>query len=210
MSMSPPSPQPTLQQLSGSEDDRVLTRDPSAAVIWVVAAVIVLILAMAGWFIWALSHAFDPPDNHVAAQDSRVCAGTQGNDISLADATNHFELALPKNATHLTFAASAGGMQGEYDLSLRFTTTSAGLASFLAGSHLANPTAATQVTDGNWPSYPVTTKPQGPCGLTPPNAAHMVYSQDSPDSPMGGSPRSVAVDLTDPARPQVWVDAMDL
>jgi hypothetical protein len=153
---------------------------------------------------------FSLPDNHVAAHDSRVCSQTIGNNVSLAAATSHFELVVPRDATHLTFTASVSSLQGEYDLSLRFTTTTAGLASFLDASRLSEPSATTELTDGDWAAFPVSTEPQGPCGLNPPHDQHMVYSQDSPTGPMGGSPRSVAVDLSDPAHPEVWVDAVDL
>jgi hypothetical protein len=169
----------------------------------------VLGLAGAGW-LWSMHQMFSPPDNHVVAQDSRVCSQTTGNNVSLADATSHFELVVPRDATHLTFTASVSSFQGEYDLSLRFTTTTGGLASFLDASHLSRPSATTKVTDGNWPPYPVSTVPQGPCGLTPPNDQRMIYSQDQPGGPMGNSPRSVAVDLSDPTHPEVWVDALDL
>jgi hypothetical protein len=107
------------------------------------------------------------------------------------------------------FTSSFDSFHGEYSLNVRFTTTKAGLASFLDASHLSRPSAATQATAGDWPRYPVTTAAQGPCGLIPPDDQHMVYSQYPPDSPMSGT-RSLAVDLSDPAHPVVWVEALDL
>lgn len=176
---------------------------------------VTLTVAALAWaaveFFRSVDRAFGPPDNHVAAQDSRVCSQTTGNNVSLADVTDHFELVVPSDATHLIFSASVSSLQGEYDLSLRFTTTAAGLVSFLDASHLSKPSATTEVTVGDWSFRPVGTEPQGPCGLIPPNdQQHVVYSQDSPSGPMGDSPRSVAVDLSDPARPEVWVEALDL
>lgn len=171
--------------------------------------VVVLALAAAGLYQF-LNRALALPDDDVAAQDSRVCSQTTGNNVSLADAASHFDLVVPQDATHLTFSASVSSLQGEYDLNLRFTTTAAGLASFLDASHLAKPSATTMVTLGDWLDLPAGSAPQGPCGLTPPNDKHMVYSQDSPDDPLGVGPRSVAVDLSDPARPEVWVGALDL
>ncbi|MBF9069015.1 hypothetical protein [Streptacidiphilus fuscans] len=162
------------------------------------------------WLLKSLADSWAPPDDHVAASDRRVCPQTSMNNDPLADATSHFELVLPRGATGVVFTATVGGLQGDSDLSLRFTTTAAGLASFLTASRISPPTPTTRVTDGDWTIFPSSSKPTGPCGLTPPVGPHMVYSQDQPDGPMGSSPRSVAVDMTDPAHPVVWVDALDI
>jgi hypothetical protein len=175
------------------------------------AMVMVLVL----WIVWIFVEPpfGGPPDDHVAATDSRVCRQTSGNNDPLADVTQHFDLVLPRGATHVVFSASVGGLQGESDLDLRFTTTPAGLAAFLSASQLARPTATTAVTTGAWTTMGPGTQPtgaQGPCGLNPPANQHMVYTQDRPDGPMGKNPRSAAVDMTDPAHPTVWVSALDL
>ncbi|MER5640697.1 hypothetical protein ABT095_27580 [Kitasatospora sp. NPDC002227] len=173
-----------------------------------------VLLGVLGWGAKAaLTSMFPLPDNHVAATDSRVCRETTGNNVSFAEATGHFGLAVPSAATDLVFTADGGGLRGETDLSMRFVTTPADLATFLSASHLDPPSATTVVTDGGWSSYYPGARvraAEGPCGLTPPVRPTMVYSQDGPGSGMEKNPRSVAVDNTDPAHPVVWVDALDL
>ncbi|MFJ4712493.1 hypothetical protein [Streptomyces sp. NPDC088785] len=174
-----------------------------------------MLLALLGWGVESvLDSAFGPPDNHVAASDSRVCPQTSGNNISFADATGHFDLVAPPAATHLVYTANAGGLQGETNLSMRFTTTPTGLAAFLKASHFDEPSAATALSVGDWtvygPGTPVRAA-QGPCGLTPPVDPAMEYSQDGPGSGMETSPRALAVDsTTDPEHPTVWITGMDL
>ncbi|MFE0460949.1 hypothetical protein ACFW1A_17035 [Kitasatospora sp. NPDC058965] len=172
----------------------------------------VVLLALAGWGVKAMLDAmFAPPDNHVAASDSRVCPQTSGNNLSFADAAKHFGLTVPAGATNVVFSASVGGLQGESNLSLRFTTTPAELATFLTASHFDPPSATTKA---NWVSYSPgdDVRPaEGPCGLTPPVAPGMVYSRDSADYAGQSSPRSLAVDgTTDPAHPVVWITGGDL
>lgn len=177
-----------------------------------VSVVVVPVLVLWIWWFF-IEPPLDLPDDHVAAADSRVCRQTSGNNLPLADAARYFHLVLPRGATHVVFSASEGGLQGEANLQLRFTTTSAGLSAFLSASQLARPTATTAVTMGGWITMGPGTRPtgsQGPCGLNPPANRHVVYSQDGPESPMGSSPRSVAVDMTDPGQPTVWVSALDL
>lgn len=113
----------------------------------------------------------------------------------------HFRLKLPPNARHVVFAANVNPLFGEYSLSLRFTTTPAGLRSFLSGAGLAPPSPDVQTTV----AFGIAS-----CGLDPPTTNRMAYSQDSADAPMAKSPRAVAIDLSDPAHPAVWVTAMDL
>ncbi|MFD7026490.1 hypothetical protein ACFWAR_00410 [Streptomyces sp. NPDC059917] len=172
------------------------------------------LLGLLGWGATSmLDSAFGPPDNHVAATDPRVCPETRHNNLSLADATRHFGLAVPTVATSLVFTAEAGGVQGESDLTLRFTTTPADLATFLTASHFEPPSATTKVLEGSWTAYSpgAAVQPaQGPCSLTPPVNPTMVYSQDSPGYAKRTSPRSLAVDNTDPAHPVVWVSGADL
>lgn len=77
----------------------ILTFSASAAVL----------VALLGWSVKsALDSSFGLPDNHVAATDSRVCPQTSGNNVSLADATSHFDLVVPAAATNLVFTADAG------------------------------------------------------------------------------------------------------
>ncbi|MGW7065188.1 ABC transporter permease [Streptomyces sp. NPDC054904] len=174
----------------------------------------VILLGLLGWGAKSmLDSSFEGPDNHVAATDPRVCPQTQGNNLSLADATEHFGLAVPADATGLVFTATAGGLQGESNLMLRFTTTPADLATFLTASHFEPPSATTQVLTGSWFTYRpgVAVLPaEGPCALTPPGNPSMVYSQDSASDAKRTSPRSLAVDNTDPAHPVVWVSGADL
>lgn len=177
------------------------------------AIVLVPTLALGAWWIFVEPPFGGLPDNHVAATDSRVCPQTTGNDDPFAEATQHFGLVLPRGAAHVVFSASVGGLQEDSELDLRFTTTSVGLADFLSASHLTRPTATSAVTTGVWSAMGSDTQPtaaQGPCGLIPPANRHMIYSQDGPDSFFGKSPRSLAVDMTDPADPTVWVSASDL
>ncbi|MEV4556193.1 hypothetical protein AB0K51_04235 [Kitasatospora sp. NPDC049285] len=174
-----------------------------------------ILLGLLGWGAKSvLDSAFGPPDNHVAATDSRVCSQTSGNNISLADATGHFNLVVPLAATNLVFTADTGGLRGETDLSMRFTTTPADLAAFLEASHFNPPSATAEVSVGDWAVRgPVATvqAAQGPCGLTPPVNPAMEYSQDGPGSGMEKNPRALAVDSSsDPAHPVVWITAMAL
>jgi hypothetical protein len=175
----------------------------------------VVLLGLLGWGAKSVfDSAFGPPDNHVAATDPLVCPQTSGNNVSLADATGHFSLVVPAAATNLVFTADAGGLQGETDLSMRFTTTPADLAAFLKASHFGPPSATAKVSVGDWTVYgPGATvqAAQGPCGLTPPVSPTMEYSQDGPGSGMEKNPRALAVDgTTDPAHPVVWITGMDL
>lgn len=173
----------------------------------------VVLVGLLGWGVKSmLDSAFAAPDDHVAATDSRVCPQTGGNNLSLADATGHFALAVPSAATNLVFTADAGGLQGESNLTLRFTTTSADLAVFLTASHFEPPSATTGALPAGWAIYgpgAVVRPAEGPCGLTPPVGPAMVYSRDSPGYALAG-PRSLAVDRTDPAHPVVWVRGADL
>ncbi|MEU9128846.1 hypothetical protein AB0D08_12170 [Kitasatospora sp. NPDC048540] len=154
------------------------------------------------------------PDNRVAAADSRVCAQTGGNNLPLAEATAHFGLAVPPAATDLVFTADAGGLQGDFSLTLRFTTTPADLATFLSAGDFEPPSAATTVSTGDWTTYEpgAAVRPAGgPCGLTPPVGPAIVYSRDGRGYAGKAGPRSLAVDgATDPAHPVVWVSAVDL
>ncbi len=175
----------------------------------------VALLALLGWGAKSfLDATWGLPDNHVAATDSRICPQTTGNNVSLPDATAHFDLVVPPSATHLVFTASAGGMQGEMDLSLRFTTTPAGLASFLKAAGLSRPSVTAKMSVGDWiPFGPgeAVQPASGPCGLTPPVNPTIQYTGDGPGSAMEKSPRAVAVDsTTDPDHPVVWVDGVDL
>lgn len=174
----------------------------------------VVLLGLLGWGAKSmLDSSFEGPDNHVAATDPRVCPQTEGNNVSLADATEHFGLAVPADATSLAFTATAGGLQGESDLALRFNTTPADLATFLTASHFEPSDATTQVHDSSWFAYRsggAALPAQGPCGLTPPGNSTMVYSQDGPGYARRTSPRDLAVDNTDPAHPVVWISGSDL
>ncbi|SFF44459.1 hypothetical protein SAMN05216251_114119 [Actinacidiphila alni] len=173
---------------------------------------------MLGLLGWGAASVLGPssglPDNHVAAADPRVCPDTGANNISLAEAAGHFGLVVPAAAAHLVFTASKGGLQGETDLSMRFTTTPADLIAFLGSSRLDPPSTTAKVTTGDWDVYGpgVPARPAGgPCGLNPPVARTMKYSEDGPDSGMRSSPRTLAVDgTTDPAHPVVWVTGTDL
>lgn len=152
------------------------------------------------WLGWASSHAFDP-DNHVAGTDSRVCRSTGWNNVPFDEVMGHFRLKLPPGAQHVVFAANVNPLFGEYSLALRFTTTPAAQRSFLANAGLppASPTARTTIEFG-----------PASCGLNPPASDYMAYTQDADSSPMEGSPRAVAVDLSDRSHPTVWVTAMDM
>jgi hypothetical protein len=135
------------------------------------ATVLVPGMALGGWWIFVEPPFGGPPDNHVAAADSRVCPQTSGNNDPFVDVTEHFGLVLPQGATRVVFSASVGGMQEDSDLELRFTTTPVGLADFLSASHFARPTATTVVTTGDWTTMGPSTQPtgaRGPCGLNPP------------------------------------------
>ncbi|WP_280670862.1 hypothetical protein [Kitasatospora sp. MAP12-44] len=174
----------------------------------------VVLLSLLGWGAKSmLDSAFGAPDNQVAATDSRVCPQSSGNNLSLADATGHFGLVVPSSATNIVFSADVGGLQGESDLALRFTTTPADLATFLMASQFESPSATTKVA-GGWTTYSpgVPVQPaRGLCGLTPPVNPTMVYGQDSPGRAKKADSRSVAVDgTTDPAHPVVWVSGTDL
>lgn len=153
------------------------------------------------WLGWEFSHAFGPPDNHVAATDSRLCPSTAGNNVPFDQVMGHFRLKLPAGAQHVIFTANVNPLFGQYGLSLRFTTTPAGLRSFLstAGLDPASPDVRTTIEFG-----PTS------CRLNPPAGKHMAYSQDTESGPMVGSPRAVAVDLSDRSHPAVWVTAMDM
>ncbi|MFD7033220.1 ABC transporter permease [Streptomyces sp. NPDC059917] len=174
----------------------------------------VVLLGVLGWGAKSmLDSSFDGPDNHVAATDSRVCPQTEGNNVSLADATEHFGLQVPAAATSLVFTATAGGLQGEGRLSLRFTTTPADLATFLTASHFEPSGANTAVLASDWSAYSsgaAVQSARGPCGLTPPGNPTMLYSQDGPGYVRKTSPRCLAVDHTDPAHPVVWVSGADV
>jgi hypothetical protein len=117
---------------------------------------------------------------------------------------DHFRLKLPAGAQHVIFTADVNPLFGEYGLSLRFTTTPVGLRSFLAAAGLApaSPDGRTTIDFADF----------GPssCELNPPASKHMAYTQDTDSSPMAGSPRAVAVDLSNRSHPAVWVTAMDM
>ncbi|MFJ8044394.1 hypothetical protein ACIRBX_28205 [Kitasatospora sp. NPDC096147] len=184
---------------------------PGSRTIAVGAVALLGLLGLAGWKAEsALDAAFGPPDDHVAADDPRVCAGTSGNNTPLAEATGHFGLAVPSAATDLVFTANSGGLSGGTTLSMRFTTTPADLTAFLAAGRFEPPGRTTRLTVGGWQADTpgaAERAAEGPCGLTPPVGPAMAYSQDD----RGKSPRALAVDATsDPARPVVWVTALDL
>lgn len=124
-----------------------------------------------------------------------------GNNVPFGEVMRHFSLKLPPSAQKVVFTANVSPLFGEYSLSLRFTTTPARLRSFLSGAGLAppSPDVQTPVDFG-----------AAACGLDPPATSRMTYSQDRAAGPMAKSPRAVAVDLSDPAHPTVWLSAMDL
>jgi hypothetical protein len=148
-----------------------------------------------------VASAFGPPDNHVAAADSRVCPSTAGNNVPLSEVISHFALALPPGASHVRFTANVNPLFGEYSLDLRFRTTRAGLRAFLSRAGLRQASPDMRTTD----MFGVTA-----CGLTPPRNEQMAYSQDSATGPNSADPRAVAVDLSDLDFPVVWVTDQDL
>jgi hypothetical protein len=153
------------------------------------------------WLGWEFSHAFGPPDNHVAATDSRVCRSTGWNNVPFDQVMDHFRLKLPPGAQHVVFTANVNPLFGDYSLDLRFTTTPAALRSFLANAGLAPASRNARTTIDFGPSS---------CGLNPPASEYMAFTQDADSSPMAGSPRAVAVDLSNRSHPTVWVSAMDI
>jgi len=152
------------------------------------------------WLGWEFSHAFGP-DNHVAATNSRVCRSTGWNNVPFDKVMRHFRLKLPPRAQDVVFTANVNPLFGEYSLALRFTTTAAALRSFLANAGLAPASPSGRRTIEFGPAS---------CGLNPPVREYMAYTRDADSSPMGGSPRSVAADLSDRSNPTVWVTAMDM
>ncbi|WP_157875804.1 hypothetical protein [Peterkaempfera griseoplana] len=147
------------------------------------------------------------PDNHVAATDSRVCRGTQGNNVDFDEVMGHFGLALPDGSTAVTFNATLNDFFGEYSLDLRFRTTPRGLEEVLAATGLPAPAPDTDPAMGGWPAPDSPPGPaSGPCGLTPPSGPRVAFAQlDGTESPV-----VLAVDRSDPGHPTVWISALDL
>ncbi len=128
-----------------------------------------VLLALLGWGAKSmLDSAFGPPDDHVAATDSRVCPQTDGNNLSFYEATGHFGLAVPPTATNVVFTATVGGLQGESSLELRFTTTPGDLAALLTASRFEPPSGTTRPLTGGWTGYtPRNARPTGGGPLRP-------------------------------------------
>ncbi|MER5635634.1 hypothetical protein ABT095_01615 [Kitasatospora sp. NPDC002227] len=170
-----------------------------------ILAIVVGLLAVLGWYTVEKFDEWDEEDRPVAVSDPRVCAGTRGNNLSLADATMHFHLVLPGTVTGLTFTSNAGGLQGESDLTLRFTTTPDDLKMFLSASRF--PTATTAGPTAS-PGSPAPQGPgTGPCHLHAPWGLARIEDTDK----VSAATRTVTVDsVTDPAHPVVWFEGMDL
>ncbi len=128
--------------------------------------------------------------------DSRAC---RGSNVGLGEVTAHFGLALPGDATDVRFYSDVHPMFGEYTLSLRFTTTPSGLSTFLRDTAMTPVQGEEPRVDGAAPAD---------CAGEAAGAAGQSCASD-PDS-MDGSQRSICVDLSDPQRPRVLVEAMDV
>lgn len=135
------------------------------------------VAGLLGWVGWKSITASGLPDNHVAATDSRVCRSTEGNNVPFDQVMSHFSLKLPPGAQHVVFTANVNPLFGDYSLTLHFTTTPAGLRSFLTTARLAPASPGVRTTV----DFGITA-----CGLTPPAGKHMSYSEDSASkSPRG-------------------------
>lgn len=157
------------------------------------------VIGWAGHAIWASSW---PAPGQATVADARACRLAGGTNVPFDEVMRHFGLGLPPHAGPVVFTADVNPLFGTYDLELRFTTTTAGLRSFLARAGLPPLSPDSKITIDGFGS--------ARCGLAPPANRHMTYSQDSPDGPMAKSPRAMAADFTNPARPVVWITAFDL
>lgn len=117
---------------------------------------------------------------------------------TLHHATDVFHLAVPDDATKVSFATNEGGMA--YSLTLAFGTTPDGLARFLTGSGLPTPAPPTARNSSGQPLSAGTPK----CGLDRgfTYSATVRLDQTYPDLW-----RSLAVDDSDPTAPRVLVVA---
>jgi hypothetical protein len=133
--------------------------------------------------------------------DPRSCPHSN---IALAEVAGHFELVLPPKATAVRFDSDVHPLFGEYALTLDFTTTAAGLATFLEQSNLAD-LGPTQDPD---PQRVV------PGCIEMRGGTHRFMSAGDPGSSAtpqdSGNVRRATIDLGDPAHPRVVIEAFDL
>ncbi|MFI6603591.1 hypothetical protein ACIBHX_45800 [Nonomuraea sp. NPDC050536] len=127
--------------------------------------------------------------------DARACSGSN---LELGKAAKHFRLAMPVPAEGLRFASDLHPVSGEYALTVEFTTTAAGLKSFLSASHLPQP----ERDEGAEPI-----DRHASCGLTDEGFDRPQYASDDGES--SGYVRRVVVDAGSSAKVRVIVEAMD-
>lgn len=137
-----------------------------------------------------------PPDDPATRN---ACDAANRTPDELHDALDVFHLALPADATEVSFARS-GGSQA-YSLTLVFRTTPDGLADFVATSKLPTPSPDTDPTPaGQPPLAPGISK----CGIDDGFTYSVIVDGDST---FPGVWRSFAVDNTNSNTPRVLVVA---
>ncbi len=192
-----------------------MTRGQKAAVAGVLGAMgLVVLAAVATLHFVEMSSA--PSTSRVTPVHPRVCRRTGVGDPSLQAAARHFHLVIPRGTYQVAFEASTGH-GGTVGLDMSFTTTPARLTIFLAASHFNKPmpdgtTAVATPAPTQAPPTPgpiPAPTPDSSCTLVPPAGRTMLHSQDGSYGAAATSSRSLAVDMTDPAHPVVWVSALD-
>jgi hypothetical protein len=141
------------------------------------------------------------PDRAPDISDARACPHSN---VVLDEVAAHFGLVVPPKATEVRYDSDVHPLFGEYSLTLDFTTTPSGLATFLAKSHLSEPEPANE-------SDPL---PVVPGCIEQRSGQHRFVVAGDPESSAtpraGGDLRTATIDLGDPAHPRVVVHAFDL
>jgi hypothetical protein len=160
---------------------------PGVALGLLLACVLLAVLLMGLW-----------PDRAPAIDDSRACPGSN---VNLGEATAHFGVTIPSDATDVRFSADVHPMFGEYSLVLGFHVTPEGLGTFLRGTGLPSPSASFDPTLDIWDAS---------CGLIPGSSGRLVSTRDQTPSGAGNYQRAAVIDMSNRAKPYVLVAARDL
>ena len=165
---------------------RLISGAALALLALILASVLLAFLLMFGW-----------PNRAPAIDDPRACPGSN---VNLGEATTHFGITIPSDATDVRFTSDVHPMFGEYSLVLGFHVTPEGLRTFLHDTGLPSPSASFDPTLDVWDAS---------CGLTPGSSGRLVYTRDQTPSP-GTYQRAAAIDMSNRANPYVLVAARDL